>query len=398
MLEGRDLLFISTMDFGRIWGSREVYASRMAERNRVFFVNPHYGPEQILRRRWIRELRRKQATGIEEITPHLHVLTPPLALPGARYSRRIDAWNQDRLTAWIRKVLAPYRLDRPILWIYPPWADRLVDSFDESMALYFCIDRFSAATEGRKKRIIDDSERQLVERVDLVIAITRHLERHLAALCGQRTPLELIYNGAPIEEILKRMKCEEAIPPDISHIPAPRIGFMGSVNAKVDLALIRDVARLRPDWHWVFVGLVAVEELDPSLLADLRRLANVHLLGPRPRETLISYERHFTVSTIPLHVNQWTINIRPLKFPEYLAIGRPIISTPLPELSEYGDNVAFAVGAQQWIEAIEKALAAGGDESAGARRIRCAAAFSWESRFAMIENLIQRFEKRDNIS
>jgi hypothetical protein len=398
MLEGRDLLFISTLDFGRVWGSREVYASHLAEKNRVFFVNPHYGPEQILRRRWIRELRREGNAAVLEVAPNLHVLTPPIALPGGRYNLSINGWNQDRLATWIHHVLAPFELDRPILWLYPPWTDRLVGRFNESLALYFCIDRFSSATEGLKKHVIDEGERRLARRVDLVIAITRHLESHLAEITAGGPPLHLVVNGAPIEEIMASRAQSEPTPSDLSGIPEPRLGFMGSLNAKVDLALVDKIARARPDWHWVFIGLVMEEELDRAVLSSLRSLSNIHLLGPKPRADIIAYERHFTVSTIPLLINKWSVNVLPLKFPEYLALGHPIISTRLPELSLFDDVTSFAATPDEWIAVLEREIPAATDPGGRARRLSRAKTLSWNSRVETVCNLIRSAEMSLSVS
>lgn len=396
-LEGRDLLFISTLDYGRVWGSREVYASHLARTNRVFYVNPHYGPEQVLRRRWIRESRRGVDVGIREVAPNLHVLTPPLALPGGRYSAVIDGWNQDALAAWVRRTLEPYALRAPILWIYPPWADRLVGTFDESLALYFCIDHFSSASRGRKRRVIEQGERRLCDKVDLVLTITTHLERHLAPICAGRTPLHLVINGAPVEEIASGLSDAAPMPPELTGIPAPRLGFMGSLNAKVDLELVRTVAESRPDWHWVFLGLVMEEELDATIFSALRALPNVHLLGPRPRAALIDYERHFTISTVPLLVNEWSVNVLPLKFPEYLALGHPIVSTRLPELMPFADVVRFGANPEEWMTAIAEAIVQADDPGPRAVRLDRAAALSWSSRIAAVSALIRDASRGDSL-
>lgn len=387
MITGRDFVFLSSLDFGTVWGSREVYATALAEAgNRVFFVNPHYGPEHLLRRAWIRAARARQKRPIYEAKKNLFVVTPPLAVPGGRYGKILDAFNQGRLAGFLRAVLDEHGTKDPILWIYPPWTERVVGRLGEAHAVYFCIDRFSAASRGRKRKRIDEAERALAARVDGVVSITAHLRDHLDAIRPDATPHLFLPNGAPVEAIessLAAARKAGGLPERIAKIPSPRLGFMGSVNAKVDLELVCDVAAKRPDWHWAFVGLVLEEDLPPRTWAQALSLSNLHFLGAVAREDVASYEAAFDIATIPLRLNEWTVNVRPLKFPEYLALGRPIVSTTLPELDDYLDLVHFARTPDEWIREISRILA--GETIASPERLRAAARdLSWTSRTARL--------------
>lgn len=388
MIEGRDFIFFSTLDFGRVHGSREAYAVRLAKRNRVFFVNPHYGPEHLLRRPWIRSYRRGCGVGCRAVGENLWVITPPLALPGRRYLGAVDRANQARLAAFTRRALAPFGVTDPILWIYLPWSDHLPGRLGESVSLYFCIDPHWETLSGRARRRILDAQRRLMERVDFTVAITRHLMEALLPHASAERPLRYLPNGAETERILEELARPTPLPGEIEAIPEPRLGFLGTLNAKVDLDLVLSVARRRPDWHWVFLGMVQTEEIPRRLRDALDGAGNIHLLGPRPRERLVAYERGFTISTIPLLLNSWTRYVRPLKFCEYLALGRPIVSTPLPELAPERELVHFAEGEEAWVAEIEAILA--GRSKASPERLREAARnFSWTSRLEQISAWIR---------
>ncbi|HOK41809.1 MAG TPA: glycosyltransferase, partial [bacterium] len=217
-----------------------------------------------------------------------------------------------------------------------------------------CIDKFSVASSGRKKKVIEENEKRLIKKVDLILTITSHLKKYLCSITNKE--IHLIFNGAQIEEIFEELSKEEKIPDEIKNIPEPRLGFMGTLNAKVDINLIYKIALQKPNYHWIFIGLIEEEELDKNILNKLKVMNNIHLLGPKNRQEILKYERFFNFCTIPLLINEWTKIVLPLKFFEYLALGLPIISTPLPELAPFNDLIFFGKNENEWINKIDYLL------------------------------------------
>jgi UDP-galactopyranose mutase len=143
-------------------------------------------------------------------------------------------------------------------------------------------------------------------------------------------------------------------PVDQASIPRPRAGFIGVIDERLDIALVDEIARLRPDVHFLLIGPVV--KIDP---ANLPQAANLHYLGGKQYAELPGYLSHWDVALMPFAINDATKFISPTKTPEYLAAGRPVVSTPIRDVVRgYGEEglVAIAADAQSFVEAIDRAL------------------------------------------
>ncbi len=144
-------------------------------------------------------------------------------------------------------------------------------------------------------------------------------------------------------------------PADQAAIPHPRIGFFGVIDERMDVALVGEVARLRPDWQVVMIGPTA--KIDA---ADLPRAANLHWLGGKSYADLPPYLANWDVGLMPFAINDATKFISPTKTPEFLAAGLPVVSTAITDVvTPYGDLglVEIASTAVETIAAIEHVLA-----------------------------------------
>jgi glycosyltransferase involved in cell wall biosynthesis len=147
------------------------------------------------------------------------------------------------------------------------------------------------------------------------------------------------------------------------------------------MKLIETVARQHPGWSVVIIGKVIVDT------GALNSLANVHLLGRRPYESLPDYCRGFDVGIIPFAVNELTRNVNPIKLREYLSAGLPVVSTDLPEVTFYNKLVYVAHGHDEFIAKVERAVR---EDTAEARRQRSDSmrGETWEARVAAIGDAI----------
>jgi len=135
-------------------------------------------------------------------------------------------------------------------------------------------------------------------------------------------------------------------------IPHPILGFFGLIRDWVDLDLLAEVAKRRPDWHIVLLG-----DADSNVnLSAYRGTANMHFLGRRPYASLPAYCRCFDVGLIPFKVNELTKSVNPIKLREYLAAGLPVVSTPLPEVQGRMPFTVTAAGGEGFVKAIERLL------------------------------------------
>jgi UDP-galactopyranose mutase len=182
-----------------------------------------------------------------------------------------------------------------------------------------------------------------------------------------------------------RARAPRPDPADQAAIPHPRLGFFGVLDERMDLDLLAGLAAARPDWQLVLIGPVAkIEE------ADLPRPPNVHYLGMKSYDELPEYLAGWDVALLPFALNDATRFISPTKTPEYLAAGKPVVSTPIRDVVRpYGEAglVHVAATAEEFVAAVEAALA----EPAGPRLERVDAFLadtSWERTWARMAELI----------
>jgi glycosyltransferase involved in cell wall biosynthesis len=176
------------------------------------------------------------------------------------------------------------------------------------------------------------------------------------------------------------------VPNDIARLPHPVIGFLGSVMYWLDFDLLRALALARPDWSFAFVGpvgrLAAIDKI---------RLPNVHLLGRKPYEDVPAYVKGFDVCLNPYLMDETAKNCSPLKLYEYLASGRPVVSTDMPEARKFQEVVGIGQTPAEILDHIEAALRPEATApDAVARRLAIALPHSWDQRFASAERVLAK--------
>jgi glycosyltransferase involved in cell wall biosynthesis len=151
---------------------------------------------------------------------------------------------------------------------------------------------------------------------------------------------------------------------------------------------LRQIFERRSDWSFVFIGLDQTpEHLMSEDLKAFQRLPNVHVIGRRTLQEIPSYLKGCDVCAIPWVINELSLSGSPLKLYEYLASGRPVVSTPLQHLLPLDGVIAFASNANEWIEAIEAALRSGGPGTIDARQ-SIARENTWEKKVDFISQKV----------
>ena len=273
-------------------------------------------------------------------------------------------------------------LDGPrILWLYDPTAFELVGCAGEDLAVYDVVDDYAeqVGPDARRRRFVAAADEAAASRSQVVFATTTGLyERNLA-----RNPeTYLVRNGA---DFLHFSHLNGAAP-EVRALAAPVIGFAGNLTSeKVDFDLLEAVARARPEWSFVLVGPAA--ENAGAALERLGALDNVRALGFRPYDELPAYVGAFSVGVIPYRSTAYTRNCSPLKVYEYLAAGKPVVASGVPELAGMQPDVALAEGPEDFVAAIEAALAAESPEAVKRRR-GLAEKNTWDARTERLLDLV----------
>jgi len=391
MLEGRDILCFAPERWEGIWRNRHQIMSRLAQRNRVLFVEP---------RPYLRNLLRPMAGGTR--TPHGERWQPrPLASSGRRLRHVRDGLYVYRPPRWapltgrqplkklsdalrrrsLRRAMARLGMRQPILWLCRPWQADVVGRYGEWLLLYHVVDEYAvyeaefADQVGRERQqAIVAIEQGLLRQADLVIVTS-------PALLGAKRPFNahthLVRNGVNVAAFSAALADPSPPPEDIAALPPPIIGCAGVINEKIDLALLRDVAKARPDWSLALIGPVTLR-FHREQLAWLD-LPNVHILGFKPVEQLPRYVVACQVCLMPYKINEWTRHIDPLKMYEYLAAGKSVVSTDIPSAHAFAPPLHIAHDAAGFVRDIEAALAETDDAQREAFR-RLAAQHDWDAR------------------
>jgi glycosyltransferase involved in cell wall biosynthesis len=246
------------------------------------------------------------------------------------------------------ELLRTQRLGQLLLWYYTPMALQWSDHVRPIAIVYDCMDELSAFAGAPPE--LPALERELLLRADLVLTGGHSL------YCSKRRLHPNVHefpSGVDVAHFAaaKRVTSE---PADQVAIPKPRIGFFGVLDERLDRGLLAAIAALAPGWHFVLIGPVT-----KISAGDLPRAPNLHYLGPKSYEELPQYLAGWDVAMMPFAMNAATRYISPTKTPEYLAAGKPVVSTPIADVVRTYGAVGLAHIAETpdaFVQAIRDAL------------------------------------------
>jgi glycosyltransferase involved in cell wall biosynthesis len=310
-----------------------------------------------------------------------------IPLTRLRALRRLEVlqWlNQALYIGGIRRLLKRLPGDELVLWLTYPLQAWALDAFPQRvLACYDWTDDWAAfdiLPLEDPAEIVALNDR-ILQQVDLVFAVSAELERRATAVNPHthRAP------NATDPEKLGGAAADGPVAAELAELPRPIIGYVGQIADKMDYELIGQVARARPDWNLVFVGPVWSSKRERT--AALEALGNVHFLGARPFDTLVTYLRGFDVCTLPHAITPLTRSMDPIKLYDYLATGKPVVSTPVAGVERFADVVRVADGPEAFLVALEAALSE--DGALTAQRLAYAQANTWPTRAKEIWEIVQ---------
>ncbi len=383
-LRGRDIVCVGFSDWGRdVLTNEKHLLTRIAHENRILFVESLGLRRPELAGRDVRRMARRLVRGLSppRVVDGIHVLSPlVLPLHGNAAARRFNEWVLPRLVA---RAARRAGLVRPVLWSFVPQAEVLVDALDPSVVFFYCDDDHGAKP-GIDEASYRVAEERFARRADVVLASAPSLLERMRAFNGN---VHFAPNVADTKLFARALE-PGPVDPGLAALPGPRIVFIGAIRAStVDVPLVAETARSRPDWSFAFVGPVG--QGDPRTNIDaLREAPNVHLLGHRPYEQLPDVLRGADAAIVPYRLDGAMASVFPMKTYEYLAAGVPVVSTPLPALAGVSE-VAIAGDPAAFAARLDEALAADAPELRAARS-EAAQHYSWEARIEQIAGLLDR--------
>jgi UDP-galactopyranose mutase len=353
-----DVVCLSHLRWDWVWQRPQHLLSRCARERRVFYVEEAVADGDT-------------RVDVEETPSGVHVVRPHV--PSGLSLRELDAVQQTLLDElFLQQEIADY-----LLWVYAPMATVYAEHLKPVATVYDCMDELSLFAGAPPE--LREREARLLKTADLVFTGGRSLFEAKRAL----HPHVHCFPSSVDAEHFAKARTPKADPHD--GVPRPRIGFAGVIDERIDLELVARLADARPDWHVVLVG--PVTKIDE---ASVPQRPNIHRLGPKDYAELPGYLAHWDVAWMPFARNDATRFISPTKTLEYLAAGRPVVSTPIRDVVQpYGADglVLIAEDVEETIDAVELSLAS--DRETHLRRLdEALAETSWDRTWSEMQQLI----------
>lgn len=323
----------------------------------------------------------KGVKGIRKEMDNLYIYSPiVLPFPYSRIARQINKYLLiSVLDRWIKTV----DFADPIIWTFLPtgMALDIINDVNKKFLIYYCIDNFAVSSASARK--VKQTEEKLLKTADLVFVTSRALYDRCLKHTGK---VSIFPFGVNIDNFETVRVSDTGIPAELKDIKKPIIGYVGGVHKWIDQELIKSLAQDRPDYSFIFVGPL---QTDVSSLSNVK---NIYLLGNKKHEELPNLIKNFSVAIIPYHITEYTRNVYPTKLNEYLAMGKPVVSTGLAEVEMFNKRYANIVytgkNVKEFGEAIERAIKED-SEDLQIRRIKTAHDNSWQSRIEQMSDLIE---------
>ncbi|MEE8402459.1 MAG: glycosyltransferase [Candidatus Hydrothermarchaeaceae archaeon] len=360
-----NVIYFSDINWNFLWQRHQQIVTRFPEDWNILFMQPSFFILLLQQPAWALPRRLKNIRIAS-------LITVPWVDRLPKFVRRI---NDHMVVLFSRLLLKIYRMEDPVVIISEPRFSGVVGKLRERLVCYDFIDNrleFAGVPDWMEHNI-----NFLLSEADLVFASGQNL--YDMASERRERDLYLIGNGVDVEHF-KRAMGDIAIPEDVRAVKKPVLGFVGAVSDWIDFQLIEEI--LKSGVSVVLIGPVMgkIEELE-----GLESYPNFHLLGKRPYSSLPGYIKGFDACIIPFKLNELTRCFNPVKVHEYLAAGKPVISTALPEIEMYKDVVYIAKDSRAFMDCIDEAL---GTDYDRAKALRMAAENDWGKKVEEMVELI----------
>ncbi len=364
-----DLVCLSHLRWDFVYQRPQHLLSRFAQHGRVFFVEePIFGHID------------KPFLDTSSRADKLTVVVP--RLPHGLQPEQVEQVQRILLNDFLKEKA----ISRYMLWYYTPMALGFTNHLAPLLTVYDCMDELSAFNFAPPR--LQELESELFQRADLVFTGGQSLYEAKR----EKHPAVYAFPSSIDKAHFAQAQQPQAQPADQATIPSPRMGFFGVIDERLDIDLLRALATARPDWQVVIIGPVV--KIDP---ASLPQLPNIHYLGGKSYQELPAYLSGWDVALLPFAINASTAFISPTKTPEYLAAGKPVVSTPIRDVVRpYGDAglVHIAASELNFVTAVELALAQKEDIAWSQKVTAFLSDMSWDTTWQQMAKQMARVGKQ----
>lgn len=356
--------------------------TRLTKNYKVLFVNslgmriPSLIGDKHAFKKMARKLR-SIARFLRKVNNGMYVLSP-LSLPmlGSSLGGRLNTYS---VLSQVKLTMTLLRIKEPIFYIGCLPAFEIVKRLRTKYLVYERTDLFEEMP-GTNKHYIASLDKEISESADLVLYVNKALweegvsRNKNSLLVGHGVDFNLFVNATE----------SKYVPEDMVKIPKPIIGFFGDISDKTsNFALLEFIAEKLPDMSLVLVGPISAD------VSRLKRFQNVYFLGRKPYDQVPFYGKEFNVAIMPWNKNRWIKFCNPIKVKEYLALGKPIVSTYYPEVESYSDIIHVARDYDEFTSCIRKAVSEDNRKKLEERRKRVQNE-TWDSKVDQIKTFIEK--------
>ena len=348
--EGVDILFISQYHWEQVWRRNQHVAKHLSRNRKIFYLTPF--PIHLLT---VPQSQSFHVNG-DWVSDRIYVLSTPVFV-GESWFPFIVWINRMVMRGVLAKELRVTGISPGLLWFSHPYAESLVEQWPGYPVVYDVQDEYPSVPTAPKN--VAEREMRLLKKADIVFTGTFSL--YLKKRAYSRN-IHFVACGVDFDHFHR--VCDESleIPADIGAIRAEKmLGYFGAVGDRIDWGVLREIALRHPEWAIVLIG--GVSRIDPEV-GDLK---NIHILGKRSYSDLPRYIKRFDVCLIPFKIDDLTRYIYPTKLLEYLSAGKPVISSPIPDVERFFTGVVGIAGdiesferemakLEDWSERIEKGM------------------------------------------
>lgn len=389
-----NVIIIGSIDWAESWQMPQQLATSFAvDGNFVLYINN----SGVRRPRLFKDLKRLARKAFESIvsTRGFHISNKSVTvlqkllipLPYNKWAIRMNTWSI------VHSILKWYSISqsrRPtilITFLPTPLAYKIAATISPSLLIYYCANNMDAGQPEKSSLI--PWERRLFEESDLVFTISDALFRKARSF---NCAVHSFPPGLDSKFINTVRYSDNDQPDDLTSIPRPRIGYVGSLapnSGALDLELIVFIAKTNPDLSFVLIGPIIGD------ISGIKAMKNIFILGAKPHSVIPCYLAFLDVALVPYKVNEFTLGVSSCKVNEYLSAGLPVVGTPLPELIKlhtYNQDLIYIAsdysGFSQTIRELSSEVKSKGSQCLKKARMEYALSNSWDTRYQEISQLI----------
>lgn len=392
MIKGHSMVYFGPEKWEGMWRNRHHLMSRFSEHNRVLYVEPALGFRKL--RHYLNNVNKTADFStlfsgkdlITRLSKNMHIYHSPLYIPiFGRFPL-----SKFSLFVWLKQLmrtLSKLEMKNPIIWLSRPNMYQYLKVLNEKMSIYHVVDEYLAYGNPLNsiKSSVSMMENNLIKAVDAVVVVSNALYESKSLL---GVPTYVVQNGVDTNAYNDALADNSSKAQDLNSITGFLIGYSGLISGRLNLSLLYRIAAERPDYSIILMGQVNKRGYEEEF-QKLERMPNIYFIGSKPIETVPYYIKAFDVCLVPYAINEETRNLDALKFYDYLAAGKPVVTTNIPAVKQFSDVSYISNSDSEFLNKIHLALSENTPFLSDKRK-KFASANTWDLRVEQLSNIIEK--------